>query len=77
MTLRFDFIFVGVSLGSLSAGYLIDTYQGMTTFRIFSGGALAWLAIFWVLQLLLRKSKSLPLSQGHSRKGYIENKMFS
>ncbi|XP_043481994.1 major facilitator superfamily domain-containing protein 6 isoform X1 [Leptopilina heterotoma] len=57
---------VGVSAGSLLCGYLMDEYKGAVTFRIFSGGALIWLTIYWILQLLLRKAKAYPLQQGHS-----------
>lgn len=58
----------GVSIGSLICGRLMDDYGGMLTFRIFSVGALSWLSIYWMLQLLLRKAKAYPLHQGHSRK---------
>ncbi|KAG8038286.1 hypothetical protein G9C98_006613, partial [Cotesia typhae] len=56
----------GVSIGSLICGQLMDDYGGMLTFRIFSVGALSWLSIYWMLQLLLRKAKAYPLHQGHS-----------
>lgn len=55
-------------MGSLICGSLMDDYGGMMTFRIFSVGALSWLSIYWMLQLLLRKAKAYPLHQGHSRK---------
>ncbi|XP_033223458.1 major facilitator superfamily domain-containing protein 6 isoform X2 [Belonocnema kinseyi] len=58
---------VGVSAGSLLCGYLMDEYKGVVTFRVFSVGALTWLTIYWLLQLLLRKAKAYPLQQGHSR----------
>ncbi|XP_008556141.1 major facilitator superfamily domain-containing protein 6 [Microplitis demolitor] len=57
---------IGVSMGSLICGSLMDDYGGMMTFRIFSVGALSWLSIYWMLQLLLRKAKAYPLHQGHS-----------
>ncbi|CAD6232846.1 GSCOCG00007011001-RA-CDS [Cotesia congregata] len=57
---------IGVSIGSLICGRLMDDYSGMLTFRIFSVGALSWLSIYWMLQLLLRKAKAYPLHQGHS-----------
>ncbi|XP_011495968.1 PREDICTED: major facilitator superfamily domain-containing protein 6 [Ceratosolen solmsi marchali] len=57
---------IGVSSGSLLCGYLMDNYKGVVTFRIFSIGALIWLSIFWIWQLLLRKAKAYPLQQGHT-----------
>ncbi|KAG7189792.1 hypothetical protein KM043_017454 [Ampulex compressa] len=57
---------IGVSSGSFLCGWLMDTYKGVTTFRVFSVGALLWLAIFWLMHLLLRKVKAYPLHQGHN-----------
>ncbi|KAJ8688636.1 hypothetical protein QAD02_024431 [Eretmocerus hayati] len=57
---------IGVSLGSLICGYLIDVHKGVTTFRIFSAGALVWLSLFWILQLILQRVKAYPLQQGHT-----------
>ncbi|XP_058799956.1 uncharacterized protein LOC131669236 isoform X2 [Phymastichus coffea] len=57
---------IGVSAGSLLCGYLMDKYKGIITFRVFSVGALIWLSSFWILQLLLRKTKAYPLQQGHT-----------
>ncbi|XP_011314216.1 major facilitator superfamily domain-containing protein 6 [Fopius arisanus] len=57
---------LGVSSGSLICGWLISSYGGIVTFRVFSIGALVWLTIYWILQLLLQKAKAYPLHQGHS-----------
>ncbi|XP_012257088.2 major facilitator superfamily domain-containing protein 6 [Athalia rosae] len=57
---------IGVSLGSFICGLLMDTYGGVITFRVFSAGALVWLAIHWQLQLCLMKSKANPIHQGHN-----------
>ncbi|XP_015607648.1 major facilitator superfamily domain-containing protein 6 isoform X2 [Cephus cinctus] len=57
---------VGVSAGSLLCGWLMNVYGGVVTFRIFSIGALIWLAIYWILQLLLQKAKASPIHQGHN-----------
>ncbi|XP_015114368.1 major facilitator superfamily domain-containing protein 6 [Diachasma alloeum] len=57
---------IGVSSGSLLCGWLISSYGGVVTFRVFSVGALVWLTIYWILQLLLQKAKAYPLHQGHS-----------
>ncbi|XP_034947603.1 major facilitator superfamily domain-containing protein 6 [Chelonus insularis] len=57
---------IGVSTGSIICGYLIDTYGGEATFRTFSIGALVWLSIYWIFQVLLRQAKAYPLHQGHS-----------
>lgn len=64
----FLFHFAGVACGSLLCGKLMDSYGGVITFRIFSVGALVWLSIYWILQLLLRKAKAYPIHQGHNRK---------
>lgn len=57
---------IGVSSGSLICGWLMDTHGGVTTFRVFSVGALVWLAVFWVIQLLLRRLKASPMHLGHN-----------
>ncbi|KAL7291114.1 hypothetical protein TKK_0015243 [Trichogramma kaykai] len=57
---------IGVSMGTLICGFLMNKYSGETVFRIFSVGALVWLGIFWMFQLILRKIKAYPLQQGHT-----------
>lgn len=57
---------IGVASGSFICGRLIDSYGGVTALRTFSVGALLWLSIFWLLELLLRKLKAYPLSRGHN-----------
>ncbi|XP_032671290.1 major facilitator superfamily domain-containing protein 6 [Odontomachus brunneus] len=57
---------IGVSSGSFICGWLIDTYGSVTAFRAFSVGALLWLSGFWIMELVLRKFKAYPLSQGHN-----------
>ncbi|XP_015438217.1 PREDICTED: major facilitator superfamily domain-containing protein 6 [Dufourea novaeangliae] len=57
---------IGVSSGSLICGWLMDTYGGVTTFRVFSVGALLWLTFFWLVQLYLRKVKASPIHMGHN-----------
>uniref|UniRef100_V9IMR8 Major facilitator superfamily domain-containing protein 6 n=2 Tax=Apis cerana TaxID=7461 RepID=V9IMR8_APICE len=58
---------IGVSSGSFICGWLIDTYGGVVTLRVFSVGALLWLLCFWLIQLLLRKLKISPIHTGHNR----------
>ncbi|KAG6800459.1 major facilitator superfamily domain-containing protein 6 [Apis mellifera caucasica] len=57
---------IGVSSGSFICGWLIDTYGGIVTLRVFSIGALLWLLCFWLIQLLLRKLKISPIHTGHN-----------
>nr|XP_034183921.1 major facilitator superfamily domain-containing protein 6 [Osmia lignaria]XP_034183929.1 major facilitator superfamily domain-containing protein 6 [Osmia lignaria]XP_034183937.1 major facilitator superfamily domain-containing protein 6 [Osmia lignaria]XP_034183947.1 major facilitator superfamily domain-containing protein 6 [Osmia lignaria]XP_034183956.1 major facilitator superfamily domain-containing protein 6 [Osmia lignaria]XP_034183966.1 major facilitator superfamily domain-containing pr len=57
---------IGVSCGSLICGWLMDTYGGVTTMRVFSVGALLWLTCFWFILLLVRKLKVTPLHLGHN-----------
>ncbi|XP_031840492.1 sugar baby transporter [Nomia melanderi] len=57
---------IGVSSGSLICGWLMDVYGGVTTFRVFSVGALLWLTVFGLLQLYLRKLKTSPIRMGHN-----------
>ncbi|XP_066601805.1 major facilitator superfamily domain-containing protein 6 [Prorops nasuta] len=57
---------IGVSCGSLICGWLMNTYGGIIAFRIFSAGALIWLSLFWLFQLLLRKTKAYPIHHGHN-----------
>ncbi|XP_029163760.1 major facilitator superfamily domain-containing protein 6 isoform X1 [Nylanderia fulva] len=57
---------IGVASGSFICGWLMDTFGGVTLLRTFSVGALIWLSVFWLLELLLRKMKANPLQQGHS-----------
>ncbi|XP_076762676.1 sugar baby transporter isoform X1 [Xylocopa sonorina] len=57
---------IGVSSGSLICGWLMDTYGGGTTLRVFSVGALLWLSSFWLIQLLVRKLKTSQIHMGHS-----------
>ncbi|XP_011259803.1 major facilitator superfamily domain-containing protein 6 isoform X2 [Camponotus floridanus] len=58
---------IGVASGSFICGWMIDTFGGVILLRTFSVGALAWLSIFWLLELLLRKLKANPLYRGHNR----------
>ncbi|XP_076623184.1 sugar baby transporter isoform X2 [Colletes latitarsis] len=58
---------IGTSSGSLICGWLMDSYGGVTTFRVFSVGVLVWLTCFWLIQLLLRKLKPSPMHMGHNR----------
>lgn len=53
-----------MSSGTLLCGWIMDVYGGVEAFRVFSVGALIWLSIFWLMQLLLRKIYS---TQGHNR----------
>lgn len=62
-----SFFILGVASGSFICGWLMDTFGGVTLLRTFSVGALIWLSVFWLLELLLRKMKANPLHQGHSR----------
>lgn len=55
---------IGVSTGSLICGWIMDAYGGVVAFKVFSIGALVWLSIFWIMQLLLRKIYSTR--QGHN-----------
>ncbi|KAK2587718.1 hypothetical protein KPH14_003831 [Odynerus spinipes] len=55
---------IGVSSGSFLCGWIMDVYGGVIAFRVFSVGALVWLSIFWLIQLLLRKTYSVH--QGHN-----------
>ncbi|XP_028047854.1 uncharacterized protein LOC105832285 isoform X2 [Monomorium pharaonis] len=57
---------IGVASGSFICGWLIDSYGGVTALRTFSVGALLWLSIFWLMELLLRKLKAYPLYRGHN-----------
>ncbi|XP_072755579.1 major facilitator superfamily domain-containing protein 6 isoform X1 [Anoplolepis gracilipes] len=57
---------IGVASGSFLCGWLMDIFGGVTVLRTFSVGALLWLSVFWLLELLLRKMKANPLYQGHS-----------
>ncbi|XP_053994328.1 major facilitator superfamily domain-containing protein 6 [Hylaeus volcanicus] len=57
---------IGTSSGSLICGWLISIYGGVTTFRVFSIGALVWLTCFWLIELLLRKVKASPIHMGHN-----------
>ncbi|XP_050457331.1 major facilitator superfamily domain-containing protein 6 isoform X1 [Cataglyphis hispanica] len=57
---------IGVASGSFICGWLIDTFGGVTLLRTFSVGALLWLSVFWLLELLLKKIKANPLYRGHS-----------
>ncbi|XP_026666852.1 major facilitator superfamily domain-containing protein 6 [Ceratina calcarata] len=57
---------IGVSSGSLICGWLMDSYGGVTTLRVFSMGALLWLTLFWLVQLLVRKLKMSPAHMGHN-----------
>lgn len=61
------YLFSGVASGSFICGWLMDTFGGVTLLRTFSVGALLWLSVFWLLELLLRKMKANPLYRGHSR----------
>ncbi|KAL6263511.1 hypothetical protein P5V15_006301 [Pogonomyrmex californicus] len=58
---------IGVAGSSFICGRLMDSYGGVTALRTFSVGALLWLAIFWLLELLLRRLKAYPLYRGHNR----------
>nr|XP_012227853.1 PREDICTED: major facilitator superfamily domain-containing protein 6 [Linepithema humile]XP_012227854.1 PREDICTED: major facilitator superfamily domain-containing protein 6 [Linepithema humile]XP_012227855.1 PREDICTED: major facilitator superfamily domain-containing protein 6 [Linepithema humile] len=57
---------IGVASGSFICGWLMDTYGGVTALRTFSVGALVWLGIFWLMELLLRRLKVYPLHRGHN-----------
>ncbi|KAL0103099.1 hypothetical protein PUN28_017440 [Cardiocondyla obscurior] len=58
---------IGVASGSFIYGWLFDSYGGVTAMRTFSVGALLWLSVFWIMELLLRKLKAYPLYRGHNR----------
>ncbi|XP_011861264.1 PREDICTED: major facilitator superfamily domain-containing protein 6-B [Vollenhovia emeryi] len=57
---------IGVASGSFICGWLIDSYGGVVAMRTFSVGALLWLSVFWLTELLLRKMKAYPLYRGHN-----------
>ncbi|XP_071557243.1 major facilitator superfamily domain-containing protein 6 [Temnothorax nylanderi] len=57
---------IGVASGSFICGWLMDSYGGVTAMRTFSVGALLWLGVFWLVELLLRKLKAYPLYRGHN-----------
>lgn len=68
MYLSINSLFIlGVASGSFICGWLMDTFGGVILLRTFSVGALLWLSIFWLLELLLRKMKANPLYRGHNR----------
>ncbi|KAG5321646.1 MFSD6 protein, partial [Pseudoatta argentina] len=57
---------IGVASGSFICGWLLDSYGGVATLRTFSVGALLWLSVFWLMELLLRKLRAYPLYRGHN-----------
>lgn len=57
---------IGVASGSFIFGWLMDVYGGVTALRAFSAGALVWLGVFWLMELLLRRMKVYPLHRGHN-----------
>lgn len=67
ISLHNSLFILGVASGSFICGWLIDTFGGVTLLRTFSVGALLWLSVFWLLELLLKKMKANPLYRGHSR----------
>lgn len=56
---------IGASSGTLLCGWIMDVYGGVITFRVFSVGALVWLSIFWLMQLILRKMYSSQRCHNH------------
>jgi hypothetical protein len=65
--LTFSLSILGVASGSYICGRLIDAYGGVVALRTYSVGALLWLSIFWLMEVLMRKMKVYPLHQGHNR----------
>lgn len=66
-SINLSFIVLGVASGSFICGRLMDIYGGVVAMRSFSAGALVWLTMFWLMELLLRKMKAYPLHRGHNR----------
>lgn len=49
---------VGVSLGSLIGGVLMDKYRGALTFRIFSIGSFVCCILHFIIQYVMEKRSS-------------------